>query len=59
MRPAVAGCRCPVIVGHQGILRLVLVTLGQLAPDDYFTMRLQEAEPIEITFPAVAPTAGG
>lgn len=52
---AVAGCRCPVLVGHQGILRLVLVALGRIEPDDYFDTRLQEAEPIEISSPAVAP----
>ena len=55
---AVADCRCPVLVGHQGILRLVLVALGQIEPDDYFDTRLQEAEPIEIASPTVAPTAG-
>lgn len=52
---AVAGCRCPVLVGHQGILRLVLVALGRIEPDDYFDTRLQEAEPIEIASPTVAP----
>ncbi len=55
---AVAGCRCPVLVGHQGILRLVLVALGRIEPDDYFDTRLQEAEPIEIASPAVAPPRG-
>lgn len=43
----------PVIVGHQGILRIVLVALGEIAPDDYFQTRLTEAEPIVVTAPAV------
>lgn len=54
---AVAACRCPVIVGHQGVLRLVLVALGRLEPDDYFTARLQEAEPVEIVSPSLGPAA--
>jgi broad specificity phosphatase PhoE len=45
----------PVIVGHQGILRIVLVALGEIAPDEYFTTRLQEAEPIVVRAPAIAP----
>ncbi|MDQ3886717.1 MAG: histidine phosphatase family protein [Actinomycetota bacterium] len=55
---AVAECQCPVLVGHQGILRLVLVALGRIEADDYFNTRLQEAEPIEITSPVVAPVRG-
>jgi broad specificity phosphatase PhoE len=51
---ALAACERPVIVGHQGILRIVLVALGELAPEDYFTLRLHEAQPIEIASPAVA-----
>ncbi len=43
----------PVIVGHQGILRIVLVALGELAPQDYFTRLLSEAEPVVVTAPAV------
>ena len=43
----------PVIVGHQGILRIVLVALGEIAPDDYFRTRLNEAEPIVVEAPAV------
>jgi probable phosphoglycerate mutase len=43
----------PVIVGHQGILRIVLVALGQIAPGDYFHTRLHEAQPIVIEQPAV------
>jgi broad specificity phosphatase PhoE len=50
---AVAVAECPVIVGHQGILRLVLAALGQIDPDEYFDTRLEEADPIEITSPAV------
>jgi probable phosphoglycerate mutase len=43
----------PVIVGHQGILRIVLIALGELQPGDYFTKRLREAEPIAIEDPVV------
>jgi broad specificity phosphatase PhoE len=50
---AIAGHDAPVLVGHQGILRLVLVALGQIAPGDYFSTRLDEAEPIEIHSPSV------
>ena len=52
---AVVQCRSPVLVGHQGILWLVLVALGRIEADDYFDTRLQEAEPIEIASPTVAP----
>lgn len=48
---AIAGCRRPVLVAHQGILRLVLVALGRLEPVEYFATRLEEAEPFEIRFP--------
>lgn len=50
---AIAGCEHPVIVGHQGILRIVLIALGELAPQDYFGRRLHEAEPVVIARPAV------
>jgi broad specificity phosphatase PhoE len=50
---ALAGARRPVIVGHQGILRIVLVALGELAPEDYFALRLHEADPILVEQPAV------
>lgn len=43
----------PVLVGHQGILRIVLIALGELAREDYFRRRLQEAEPIVVEQPAV------
>ena len=43
----------PVLVGHQGILRIVLIALGELAPGDYFATRLKEAEPLVVTSPAV------
>jgi probable phosphoglycerate mutase len=43
----------PVLVAHQGILRIVLIALGELAPGDYFSQRLQEAEPLEIAAPAI------
>ena len=51
---ALAACQRPVIVGHQGILRIVLIALGELAPQDYFTLRLHEAQPLEIAAPAIA-----
>ena len=44
----------PVIVGHQGILRIVLIALGELAPEDYFTLRLHEAQPLLVEAPKVA-----
>jgi probable phosphoglycerate mutase len=50
---ALATCEHPVLVGHQGILRIVLIALGELAPGDYFSRRLDEAEPIVIAGPAV------
>ncbi len=52
---ALAAADHPVLVGHQGILRLVLVALGQIEREDYFSTRLDEAEPLEIADPAVAP----
>lgn len=52
---AIADSECPVLVGHQGILRLVLVALGRVEADAYFSVRLSEAEPMEIMGPAVAP----
>ncbi len=50
---AIATCDRPVIVGHQGILRIVLIALGELAPDDYFTLRLHEADPRAVQSPAI------
>jgi len=44
----------PVIVGHQGILRIVLIALGELAPEGYFTRRLHEADPILVEHPSIA-----
>lgn len=52
---ALAAAERPVLVGHQGILRLVLVALGRIDRADYFATRLDEAEPLEIVRPAVAP----
>ena len=43
----------PVIVGHQGILRIVLVALGEIEPGDYVQTRLKEAEPVVVEAPAV------
>ena len=51
---ALAGSLCPVIVGHQGILRLVLVALGQVERDAFFSVRLSEGEPMRIAEPALA-----
>ncbi|HZA89010.1 MAG TPA: histidine phosphatase family protein [Solirubrobacterales bacterium] len=45
---AVADARRPLLVAHQGILRLVLIALGQIGRDQYFETRLPEAEPREI-----------
>jgi probable phosphoglycerate mutase len=50
---ALAAHEHPVIVGHQGILRVVLVALGQIAPEDYFGTRLREAEPIVVRSPTI------
>ena len=50
---ALAAHAHPVIVGHQGILRIVLVALGAIAPGDYFATRLNEAEPVVIDAPAI------
>ena len=51
---ALAAWRCPVIVGHQGVLRLVLVALGQVERDGFFSVRLTEGEPLRIADPALA-----
>ncbi|MDQ4049305.1 MAG: histidine phosphatase family protein [Actinomycetota bacterium] len=50
---AIAACECPLLVGHQGILRLVLVALGRVEAGDYFSVRLSEAQPMEIPQPSV------
>ena len=50
---ALAAHEHPVVVGHQGILRIVLVALGEIEPGDYFQTRLTEAEPIVVRAPAV------
>lgn len=51
---ALAAHEHPVIVGHQGILRIVLVALGEIAPGDYFQTRMHEAQPVVVEAPAVA-----
>lgn len=51
---ALAAASTPVIVGHQGILRIVLIALGELAPEDYFKRRLHEADPILVEHPSIA-----
>ena len=50
---ALAAHEHPVIVGHQGILRVVLVALGEIAPEDYFHTRLHEAQPLVVENPAL------
>ncbi len=50
---ALAAAECPVLVGHQGILRLVLVAVGRIAPEEYFATQLREADPIEVDEPAI------
>jgi probable phosphoglycerate mutase len=50
---ALAAHEHPLIVGHQGILRIVLVALGEIAPGDYFQTRLHEAQPVVIERPAI------
>lgn len=50
---ALAAHEHPVIVGHQGILRIVLVALGQIEPEDYFGTRLHEAQPIVVERPSL------
>jgi broad specificity phosphatase PhoE len=52
---ALAAHEHPVLVGHQGILRVVLVALGEIAPEDYFHTRLQEAHPVVVERPATGP----
>jgi ribonuclease H / adenosylcobalamin/alpha-ribazole phosphatase len=38
----------PLLVAHQGILRLVLIALGRISREQYFETRIPEAEPIEV-----------
>lgn len=52
-----ANSGCPVIVAHQGILRVVLMALGELNAADYFKVLFSEAEPLKIDSPVVAPLA--
>jgi broad specificity phosphatase PhoE len=52
---ALTGSRCPVLVGHQGILRLVLVALGEVERDGFFSVRLSEGEPMRVREPASKP----
>jgi broad specificity phosphatase PhoE len=52
---ALAAHEHPVLVGHQGILRVVLVALGEIAPEDYFHTRLREAHPVVVERPATGP----
>ena len=48
----------PLLVAHQGILRLVLVALGRIRRDQYFETRIPEAEPIEVELGRLTAEAG-
>lgn len=56
---AMDGGARPVVVAHQGILRLVLMAVGRMAPSDYFATPFAEAEPMEIPAPALVVEAAG
>jgi broad specificity phosphatase PhoE len=45
---AIDGSSRPLLVAHQGILRLVLIALGRIRRDQYFETQIPEAEPIEV-----------
>lgn len=45
---ALAEASRPVLVGHQGILRLVLVSLGAIRREQYFELAIPEAAPIAV-----------
>lgn len=45
---ALAEASRPVLVAHQGILRLVLVSLGAIRREEYFEVTIPEAAPIEV-----------
>lgn len=51
---AIAAHTAPVLVGHQGILRMVLVALGGIDGGDYFDTRFEEADPMEIEAPRIS-----
>jgi broad specificity phosphatase PhoE len=51
---ALAAHAHPAIVGHQGILRIVLVALGEIEPGEFFATRLLEAEPVVVEDPSIA-----
>ncbi|MDP9188279.1 MAG: histidine phosphatase family protein [Actinomycetota bacterium] len=48
---ALAASRRPLLVAHQGILRLVLISLGRIRRDQYFETFIPEAEPLELEPP--------
>lgn len=50
---ALATSRCPLLVAHQGTLRLVLIALGQIRRDQYFETLIPEAEPLEVDRPHI------
>jgi broad specificity phosphatase PhoE len=45
---AIAAHSRPLLVAHQGILRLVLIAIGEVSRDDYFKTAIGEAEPLEV-----------
>jgi broad specificity phosphatase PhoE len=45
---AIAAHSRPLLVAHQGILRLVLIAIGDVPRDDYFKTVIPEAEPLEV-----------
>jgi broad specificity phosphatase PhoE len=45
---AIEGSSRPLLVAHQGILRLVFVALDRIRREEYFETRIPEAEPIEV-----------
>lgn len=45
---ALARADRPVLVAHQGTLRLVLIALGRIEPGDYFRLQIPTAEPMPV-----------
>ena len=50
-KDALSAHRRPALVGHQGILRLVLIVLGRIEPSEYFATHIPEADPIRVEPP--------
>ena len=51
---AIEASECPLLVAHEGCLRLALISLGHAQPDDYFNTRLGVGEAVEISAPSLA-----